>query len=104
MSWRARAAVAADGGWVRLGTFAVVLLDGRIGRSQAAACRSLVLAAAKTSRNGWAEASANLTRRTLTVTWAPILSSFRRMLPQVAFANSVPASAMRRSAHMRTYA
>lgn len=87
-----------DCGLVRLGIFPVLLLGGQIGRSQAAASRSRVLAAAKTSRNGQAEARANLTWRTLTVTCAPILSSLRRMLPQDAFASSVPASAMRRSA------
>ena len=75
---------------------------GGIGRSQAAASRSRVQAAAKTSRNGQAEASANLTRRTLMVTWAPIFSSLRRIVPQVAAASSVPARAMRRSAHMST--
>src|SRR5688572_16909296 len=36
-----------DSGWGRLGTFAVLFVGGRIGRSQAAACRNRVLAAAK---------------------------------------------------------
>src|SRR4051794_36793453 len=41
-------------------------------------------------------------RRTLTRTSAPILSSLRRMVPQVALANLVSQSPIRRVAHSRT--
>src|SRR4029450_5906352 len=53
---------------------------------------------------GWrqAEASVRFTRRTETVTLAPILRSFWRIVPQVAFESCVPASPMRRSAHTST--
>ena len=43
-----------------------------------------------------------LTRRTETVTRAPIFRSFRRMVPQVASASLVLPSPIRRSAHMST--
>lgn len=52
----------------------------------------------KTAASGQLEAMAMRMRRTLRVTRAPIFRSFRRMLPQVAVARSVPARPMRRSA------
>ena len=51
---------------------------------------------------GQAEAMAILMRRTLMRTMAPILSSLRRTVPQVALARSVPGKPMRRKAHIRT--
>ena len=53
---------------------------------------------------GHADASAIFTRRTEVVTSAPILRSFKRIVPQVARASSVPARPMRRSAQSNTYA
>src|SRR4051812_45188987 len=52
----------------------------------------------KTAAPGQLEAIATRMRRTLRVTRAPIFRSFRRIVPQVAAANSVPAKPMRRSA------
>ena len=49
-----------------------------------------------------AEGMASLMRRTLVRTRAPILSSLRRMVPQVARANWVCTRAMRRSAQTST--
>jgi hypothetical protein len=51
---------------------------------------------------GPAEANATLTRRTLTVTSAPIFNSCKRTVPQVARSSLVPASPMRRTAHIST--
>ncbi len=51
---------------------------------------------------GQAEAMATLIRRALTVTRAPILRSFSRIEPQVASANWVCASPIRRTASTRT--
>ena len=48
------------------------------------------------------EAKATFTRRTLTVTRAPIFRSCRRMVPQVAFWSLVPESPMRRTAQSST--
>jgi hypothetical protein len=45
---------------------------------------------AKTALYGQPEAMANLIRRTLMVTRAPILTSLRRMVPQVASLQSQP--------------
>src|SRR5258708_17330920 len=53
-------------------------------------------AAAKTALSGQPDAMASLTRRTLMVMSAPILNSLRRMVPQVALANSVACRARRR--------
>jgi len=53
-------------------------------------------AVAKTALYGQPEAMANLIRRTLMVTRAPILKSLRRMVPQVASARSVACRASRR--------
>ena len=50
----------------------------------------------KTAASGQLEAMAMRMRRTLRVTRAPIFRSFRRMVPQVAVASSVPARPMRR--------
>src|SRR5918999_764173 len=55
-----------------------------------------------TAASGQLEAMAMRMRRTLRVTRAPIFKSFRRMLPQVAVASSVPARPMRRSAATST--
>src|SRR3954470_16793200 len=49
----------------------------------------------KTAASGQLEAIATRMRRTLRVTRAPIFRIFRRMLPQVAAANSVSARPMR---------
>ena len=51
----------------------------------------------KTAASGQLEAMATRMRRTLRVTRAPIFRSFRRMLPQVAVASSVPAAIRRTS-------
>src|SRR5258705_7366003 len=51
---------------------------------------------------GHADAIATLMRRTLMGMRAPILSSLRRMVPQVALAYSVSCSPMRRKAHSST--
>ena len=51
---------------------------------------------------GKAEAMASLMRRTETRTSAPILSSLRRMVAQLALANWVCLRPMRRKAHRRT--
>ena len=45
---------------------------------------------------------AMVTRRTLTRTHAPIFNNFKRIVPQVALANWVPARASRRSAETST--
>jgi hypothetical protein len=52
----------------------------------------------KAAASGQLEAMATRMRRTLRVTRAPIFRSFRRIVPQVAVASSVPARPMRRSA------
>jgi hypothetical protein len=57
-------------------------------RASAAAARRLA-AQPQVSAAGHADAIATLMRRTLTRTRAPILSSLRRMVPQVALANGV---------------
>ncbi len=75
-------------------------VSGSWGRS--AGYRSLACASAKACCEGQAEAMAMWMRRTLTRTSAPILSSFSRMVAQVAVANSVCARPMRRSAHSST--
>src|ERR1043165_7320528 len=54
---------------------------------QAAAIDNRTCANAKASWNGHADAMATLIRRTLIRTRAPIFSSLRRMVPQVASAN-----------------
>ena len=77
------------------------LSGGWVGRQRAAA-DTRACAVAKISRSGQLEASAIFTRRTEIVTSAPIFSSLRRMVPQVATASAVPTSAIRRRAHMRT--
>src|SRR3977135_610849 len=59
-------------------------------------------AVAKTALYGQPEAMANLIRRTLMVTRAPILKSLRRMVPQVASARSVACRARRRVPSIRT--
>ena len=65
---------------------------------------SLAWARANSSWKGCAEAMASLMRRTDRRTWAPILSSARRSVPQVASANWVWRRPMRRSAQSRTQA
>ena len=45
---------------------------------------------AKAAAEGWAESMATLTRRTETVTRAPILRSLSRSVPAVARASRVP--------------
>ena len=47
---------------------------------------------------------ATVTRRTLSLTRAPIFSNFRRMVPQVARANGVNGNPIRRNALSKTYA
>src|SRR6266480_1780468 len=80
----------------------------RGGACQAGEARALAAAASRTAARphswaaGQAEAIAILMRRTLMRTSAPILSSLRRMVPQVASARTVSLRAMRRSAHKRT--
>ncbi len=59
------------------------------GSCQAAAVDKRTSASANASWNGQADAIASLIRRTLMRTWAPIFSSLRRMVPQVASANCV---------------
>ena len=65
------------------------------GACQAGEARALAAAARRLAAQpqawaaGHADAIATLMRRTLTRTRAPILSSFRRMVPQVALANGV---------------
>jgi PAS domain-containing protein len=74
-------------------------LRARLGRDQR---HNRAWARAKTSAWGQALAMAMRMRRTLRVTWAPILSSLSRMVPQVARSSVVWASARRRrqpSAH-----
>src|SRR5260370_23399980 len=61
-------------------------------------------AVAKMALYGQPDAMANLIRRTLTVTRAPILNSLRRTVPQVASARSVVCKARRRRPLTRTYA
>src|SRR5208337_232898 len=82
----------------------VVTRDGgayQAGEARAAAAdNSRVAANVHTAAAGQAEAMANLMRRALTRTSAPILSSLSRMVPQVASANTVSARPIRRSAHM----
>src|SRR6478735_4416698 len=70
-------------------------------RAFAAAARRLA-ARPHASAAGQPDAIALLIRRTLTRTRAPILSSLRRMVPQVALANGVWCRAMRRKAHSST--
>ena len=53
---------------------------------------------------GQASLIASFTRRTLTVTTAPIFSSFRRIVLAQARASTVSASPTRRSTCMSTYA
>src|SRR4029077_17608819 len=67
-------------------------------RALAAAARCLA-AQPQVWAAGHADAIATLMRRALTRTRAPIFSSFRRMVPQVALANGVWCRAMRRKAH-----
>ena len=68
----------------------------------ATALRRRAWARANSCRYGQPEAMATVMRRTLIRTRAPIFSSLRRMLPQVASANWVWAKPMRRSAQSRT--
>jgi hypothetical protein len=56
------------------------------------------------SAAGQADANASFTRLTLIVTSAPIFNIARRMVPHVARSNAVPASPMRRIAHLSTWA
>lgn len=72
------------------------------GAAQAGGARSRVWARAKAIWCGQAEAMAILMRRAETVTRAPIFRSLRRMVPQVAVANSVCCRARRRSAAIST--
>src|ERR1700730_11249057 len=78
------------------------------GACQAGEARALAAAARRLAAQpqalaaGHADAIATLMRRTLTRTRAPILSSLRRMVPQVDFANGVCCNPMRRKAHSST--
>src|SRR3954470_21720103 len=72
--------------------------------AQAPARRSKAGARANSCCWGQAEAIATWIRRTLTLTSAPIFSSVRRMLPQLARANWVKARPIRRSAQSSTSA
>jgi hypothetical protein len=72
------------------------------GSYQAMALRNRACARANSSFHGQADAIATLIRRTLTRTRAPSFSSFSRMVPQVASANCVCASPMRRKPHNNT--
>src|SRR6195952_1108200 len=76
---------------------AYVALRCLVRAAQAPARRSRACARANSCWYGQAEAIATWIRRTLIFTSAPILSSFSRMLPQLARANWVKASPMRRS-------
>ena len=70
------------------------------GEARARAAIARRIAARRQSRAaGQADAMAILTRRTLMRTSAPILSSLRRMVPQVACANAVSCRPIRRRAH-----
>jgi hypothetical protein len=81
---------------------AYVVLRCLVCAAQAPARRSRACARANSCWYGQAEAIATWIRRTLIFTSAPILSSFSRMLPQLARANWVKASPMRRSAQSST--
>src|SRR5262249_41559994 len=70
------------------------------GEPRALAAASRRAAQPQASAAGHADAIATLMRRTLTRTRAPILSSLRRMVPQVALANGVCCNPMRRKAQM----
>src|SRR4249920_810686 len=70
-------------------------------RALAAAARRLA-AQPQVWAAGHADAIATLMRRALTRTRAPILSSLRRIVPQVALANGVWCRAIRRKAHSST--
>src|SRR4249919_2593117 len=72
------------------------------GEARALAAARRVAAQPQAWAAGHADAIATLMRRTLTRTRAPILSSLRRMVPQVAFANGVYCNPMRRKAHSST--
>src|SRR5450432_116459 len=67
-----------------------------------AAIASRMAARAQSWAAGQADAIAILMRRTLTRTIAPILSSLRRIVPQVALAKSVSCSPIRRNAQSST--
>src|SRR5438034_7353527 len=64
-----------------------------------AAIASRIAARPQSWAAGQADAMAILMRRTLMRTSAPILSSLRRMVPQLACANSVSCRPIRRRAH-----
>src|SRR5258708_16408849 len=80
----------------------------RGGAGQAGEARGFAAAARRTAASpqaaaaGHPDAIATLMRRTLMRTRAPILSSLRRMVPQVALAYSVSWSPMRRKAQSST--
>ena len=67
-----------------------------------AAIVSRIAAQAQSWATGQADAMAILMRRTLMRTIAPILSSLRRMVPQVALAKSVSCRPIRRNAQIST--
>src|SRR4030095_10408919 len=74
------------------------------GRACRPARRRAIAAMQKIWREGQAEASVSFTRRTETVTLAPILRSFWRIVPQVAFESCVTASPVRRGREPSTEA
>jgi hypothetical protein len=76
--------------------------SGAAGSCQGPALASIAWASANSYCQGQAEAMAILTRRTLIRTQAPIFKSFSRIVLQVALANCVCASPLRRSAQSST--
>jgi hypothetical protein len=76
---------------------------GHAGEARAkAAIASRIAARAQSWAAGQADAMEILMRRTLKRTIAPILSSLRRMVPQVALAKSVSCRPIRRKAQSNT--
>ena len=86
----------------RLGEGGLWLRGGLKDRAQTAAWRNRAWASAHSACQGQPDAMANLTRRTEMRTRAPILRSLSRIVPQVASANCVCGSPIRRSAQIST--
>src|SRR5262245_25398507 len=95
--------IAVLGGLGRLGAEPLLWVLGWAGRQAAMAGggvrkrRSRSRARLKRCFIGQELAKASFMRRTLTVTTAPILRSFSRIVPEVTLASSVPARARRRT-------
>ena len=89
------------GGVGRLDGDPVLLILG-LSRAPARQVHNRPCASRKMSAAGQLDAKASLTRRTLTVTSAPIFRSASRIVPHVARSILVPASPRRRNAHRST--